>query len=73
MAQFRDLHGIAADSNGNIYVSDDVYIRKVTPAGYVTTLAGSVRGYLDAFGTGAQVWGRDAGSSCALLEYSVSV
>ena len=41
-AWFYQPAGVAADSNGNIFVADTVNctIRKVTPAGVVTTLAG---------------------------------
>jgi hypothetical protein len=42
-ASFAFLEGLAADSSGNLYVADwfNETIRKVTPAGVVTTLAGS--------------------------------
>lgn len=42
-AQFYAPYGIAVDTTGNVYVSDSVYstIRKITPNGLVTTLAGS--------------------------------
>ncbi len=42
-ARFRDPHGVAVDGNGNVYVADsgNHKIRKVTPAGVVTTVAGS--------------------------------
>jgi sugar lactone lactonase YvrE len=42
-AQFNDPRGIATDSSGNVYVSDsgNQTIRKITPAGLVTTLAGA--------------------------------
>jgi hypothetical protein len=41
-ARFSDLGGVAADSAGNIYVADvgNHTIRKITPAGVVSTLAG---------------------------------
>ncbi len=43
-ARFYDPEGVAVDSTGNVYVADyfNYTIRKVTPAGVVTTLAGSV-------------------------------
>jgi sugar lactone lactonase YvrE len=54
-ARFYPLNGVAADSAGNVYVADSFSdtIRKITPAGVVTTLAGraGVQGSTD--GTGA--------------------
>ena len=42
-ARFRESRGICADSGGNLYVADtgNHTIRKITPDGAVTTLAGS--------------------------------
>jgi hypothetical protein len=41
-ARFKNPGGVATDTNGNVYVTDsgNHTIRKVTPAGVVTTLAG---------------------------------
>ena len=56
-ARFTLPEGIAADSAGNVYVADtgNSTIRKITPAGFVTTLAGSpgVTGLYDGTGPGA--------------------
>ncbi len=48
--------GIAIDANDNIYLADayNRKIRKITPDGYVSTLAGSTSGYRDGWGADAQ-------------------
>jgi sugar lactone lactonase YvrE len=54
-ARFNSPNGIGVDSSGNVYVADqnNSTIRKISPAGLVSTFAGSVRGYADGNGTSA--------------------
>ncbi len=54
-ARFNGPNGLAIDSSGNLYVADygNQTIRKVTPAGVVTTVAGSAGSAGSADGTGA--------------------
>jgi len=57
-ARFNEPHGIGIDSSGNLYVADfgNNTIRKVTPTGMVSTLAGSAgsEGNTDGQGTAAR-------------------
>jgi sugar lactone lactonase YvrE len=63
-ARFHEPNGIAVDDTGNLYVAEGLNhtIRKISPAGEVTTLAGSpgLQGSDDGMGTGARFnhpWG----------------
>src|SRR5207237_879105 len=54
-ARFNSPFGVAVDSVSNVYVADtyNYTIRKITPAGEVTTLAGSAGQYGSADGLGS--------------------
>ncbi len=59
-AQFNWPQGVVVDPSGNVYVADSSnnMIRKITPAGVVTTMAGSgTAGALDGLSTAAQLNG----------------
>lgn len=61
-ARFSFLKGLSVDGAGNVYVVDGNAVRRISPTGAVTTLAGSVNAAGNANGTGAaarfaQPWG----------------
>ena len=55
-ARFREPKGIAVDRSGNIYVADkgNLTIRKVSPGGAVTTIAGSPGAFGSVDGPGSE-------------------
>src|SRR5579859_90138 len=54
--EFLYPYGITCDGKGNIYVAEasDNTIRKIIPAGLVSTLAGGAQGFADGNGTAAR-------------------
>src|SRR5207245_2356847 len=54
-ARFSDPYGVAVDGSGNVYVADtsNYTVRKITPSGVVTTLAGLAGSSGSADGTGS--------------------
>jgi hypothetical protein len=53
-ASFFNILGMTCDASGNVWVSDNCTVRKVTPDGSVTTIAGKgIPGYVDGDNTKA--------------------
>jgi sugar lactone lactonase YvrE len=54
-AKFREPNYVAVDAHGNLFVTDNNSIRKITPAGLVITLAGNgTYGFADGIGAEAR-------------------
>jgi len=53
-AEFQYIYDMVIDKDGNLFLSDGDRIRKVNPAGEVSTIAGSTTGYADGDGPAAQ-------------------
>jgi streptogramin lyase len=53
-AEFSTIGDIVVDSTGNLYITDDSRIRKITPQGFVSTIAGSTEGFADGDGASAK-------------------
>jgi hypothetical protein len=53
-ARFSEPHGVAVDGKGNIFIADNWSntVRKITPDGLVSTLAGTAGGFSSVDGTG---------------------
>src|SRR5262249_55334105 len=56
-ARFNETRDLAVDAGGNVYVADEAnhLVRRITPLGLVTTIAGrpGVTGHADGIGAGA--------------------
>ena len=68
-AEFIRPAGLTIDSADNVYITTyDAYVKKITPAGVVTTLAGDGRGYMiiDGTGSAAQFWFQTQASGLAI-------
>ena len=54
VARFTEPRGLALDGAGNLYVADGSTIRRITPSGIVTTIAGVQGEFGDADGNGSE-------------------
>ena len=61
-AQFKNPYGLALDDSGNLYIADcfNERVRKINPAGIITTIAG----------TGVSGFGGDGGPATAAVLYT---
>jgi streptogramin lyase len=71
-AQFKLPNGLAVGTDGTVYVADtnNHLIRKVTPLGVSSTLAGSTSGFANGVGTAAQFnypWGVSIATDGSIL------
>jgi len=57
VAEFSSIGDMVIDEQGNIYLSDDNRIRKITPQGSVSTIAGGEAGYKDGDASSARFFG----------------
>lgn len=53
-ARFSQIEDLVMDKQENIYVTDENRVRKITPTGTVTTVAGSTSGFQDGDGASAK-------------------
>ena len=50
VAKFNYINDMVIDAQGNLYVTDDNRVRKISTQGVVSTIAGSIAGYADGAG-----------------------
>jgi hypothetical protein len=56
IAKFDVIDDVVVDKAGNLFVTDDHVIRKISVEGVVTTIAGSTPGYIDGDGASAKFY-----------------
>jgi sugar lactone lactonase YvrE len=73
-AGFSHPHRLAADRDGTIYVTDgNSTIRKITPAGVVTTLAGKPNTTPQTFGTPVEIGSADGPAATARFNVPLAI